>query len=845
MILPTGKTPGESIVRRAYNEGKQRLEELSEINPRNFTEEGQSPYRYHDTVVAEDDQSRLENAAGSGTAQPERRRRRRKERPHSAADADVATAKQYEGLDPNRKIPQVDIAMSSVLSPGAGQQQYLQQARGHYEREPLTQPQVAVSHHSAPQHSGQRTQHQQHRQGVDISMSSVLSPAAGQQQYLQQAREHYQPEPVAQPQVAVSMQGPPQRTSGQQRQRQRPLKLVNYQFDEQYGSPQQSKQQAVVSPQKAGAFIPSTKTVTSVAAELDLKHIDQGMEQGGQAVIAGHARISHHQQAEVTHVKFDESHLHVEPIEQKIHDDGNKMHVHENEPQQQKAPPAVTQIVPTASVQMHTSTQSSTAVVSSPQMAIVKRPDMAVVQKPEMPVLEKPQTVVENKSDAVTTSANIDAADGLAVSKSSVQEITQVEIVNKDSQQSSQDIETQNSSTKTASEGVNVTAVEEMSSKIVAQATELAVAEASKTVIAAQNETITTSSQNESSAVEIEEKMDVKAQAAPKEKASKAVEQISSNIGLETVKSAPVEQTSTVAEDDFTVVQQVQQSEPRTETKEATPPEVVEETISKEQKVVSANATTKTEKVSTEVTEIAVSESVAVKEETVSEESKTENTASVAVSSSNNEVATTETEATVAAPPKEEIASETVTVTASEDVSVPSNEESSSETINVSTSEVVEHVLVTEEAGNSVQEETISFSIGGDASQEAEESHSFSVDVSSDANEAGDESEVVSFSISTDADIETTAEEVTLSNDNTEDNANAETDVTFSIGKEKANTNTDQKDEKPKPVGIQKKLPGKLESRFLGANEESRAKPVRVVDSQGGVAARLAKLGKK
>lgn len=204
IVLPMGNTPGEGIVHKAYSEGKRRLEELSEINPRNFTTEGQSPYRVSEHYNIREE-SRVSAAAPSKSEVCD---------PTST----VAAAKLYDGSEPRRRR--------------------------------RTRP----------------------TPNIDIAQTSVLSPAAGQQQYLQQAKEHYQanPEPEPQPQ--------PQPVIYQQKPNEKPLKLVNYQFDQQYSHQrrepvQASRQKAVVSPQKSNDFIPTTDTVSSVAADLDLKII--------------------------------------------------------------------------------------------------------------------------------------------------------------------------------------------------------------------------------------------------------------------------------------------------------------------------------------------------------------------------------------------------------------------------------------------------------------------------------------------------------------------------------------------------------------------------------------------
>lgn len=259
IVLPTGNTPGEGIVHRAYSEGRRRLEELSEINPRNFTTDGESPYR-----VSEHYNIKEESLISERSVPNE-------------ATVTVAAAKVYDGSEPKRRQrPTVNIAQSSVLSPAAGQQQYIQQAHEYYERKPEPEPQL------------------RERPTVNIAHSSVLSPAAGQQQYLQQAQEHYAANVESEPQYHSRQEPVPQKAVvHRQRPKDRQLKLVNYQFDEQYGhlkkesssvqaQPQgqvmlSSRQKAVVSPQKSGDFIPATQMVESVAADLHLKIVSPGV----------------------------------------------------------------------------------------------------------------------------------------------------------------------------------------------------------------------------------------------------------------------------------------------------------------------------------------------------------------------------------------------------------------------------------------------------------------------------------------------------------------------------------------------------------------------------------------
>lgn len=258
IVLPTGNTPGEGIVHRAYYEGRRRLEELSEINPRNFTTDGESPYR-----VSEHYNIKEESLISEQSVPNE-------------ASVTVAAAKVYDGSEPKRRQrPTVNMAQSSVLSPVAGQQQYIQQAHEYYERKPEPEP------------------HRRERPTVNIAHSSVLSPAAGQQQYLQQAQEHYA-RVESEPQYHSRREPVPQKAVvHRQRPKDRQLKLVNYQFDEQYGHlkkesssvqaqqqgqvMQTSRQKAVVSPQKSGDFIPATQMVESVAADLHLKIVSPGV----------------------------------------------------------------------------------------------------------------------------------------------------------------------------------------------------------------------------------------------------------------------------------------------------------------------------------------------------------------------------------------------------------------------------------------------------------------------------------------------------------------------------------------------------------------------------------------
>ena len=210
IVLPSGNNPGETIVLKAYNEGKRRLEELAEINPRNFTPAGKSPYRNrepHERIEAMDEEMRLQEAM-----------RRREQIPEPI----MATSKRFETSPDRKPRAQVEIAGSSVLSPTKQQQQYLQHSRDYYQRQ-------SPNPESRPE-----------------------------------------PQPTR-PQVSIVHQSKPD---------QRTLFNVNYKFDEQNAIRQSSqgqvvqsnnRQKAVVTPQKSNDFIPRTQMVSSVAADLDLK----------------------------------------------------------------------------------------------------------------------------------------------------------------------------------------------------------------------------------------------------------------------------------------------------------------------------------------------------------------------------------------------------------------------------------------------------------------------------------------------------------------------------------------------------------------------------------------------
>ena len=91
-FVPSGAIPGEMIVVRAYNEGKRRMEELSETHPRNFTSPGRSPYRARAQYYGVDDENEADMS---------------QEANESKTACEMVSAKKYEGVQsaPRKRPP--------------------------------------------------------------------------------------------------------------------------------------------------------------------------------------------------------------------------------------------------------------------------------------------------------------------------------------------------------------------------------------------------------------------------------------------------------------------------------------------------------------------------------------------------------------------------------------------------------------------------------------------------------------------------------------------------------------------------------------------------------------------
>ncbi|WAQ97657.1 ZASP-like protein [Mya arenaria] len=761
IILPTGGTPGESIVRRAYNEGKHRLEELSEINPRNFTNEGESPYRYSDAMIRDDDASRLRSSG----AQPERRRRRRREKPDPADN--VASEKQFVGVTGSHKVAPVDIAMSSVLSPAAGQQQYLEQAKSHYQREPEVMPQMPVVHQSQPQR------------------------------------------PV----------------SHQSQSNQRPLKLINYNFEEQYGH-QQNKQKAVVSPQKSNDFIPSTKTVSSVAADLDLKH-------SGDVYGQGHASAG---QPPVT------SHLDVVSNEKKMGDPGNHMHVHED---QGKANPPVAGYKSSTATVMSPPTMvvvqnAPKAAPETPPIAIMKSQQMAVIEKSPMTEVENPPvTVIKSEQMAVVEKSPMTVAVNPPIA---VVQVPNTAILEKVPPAAVDLTDGAQSSKPKGNETNNSVSAEENASSISEPTRETSPLEA------------------------IEESMSLEQKSSPKDAAVKALDSVSQKIDLH---ASGESITKVVGEEEITLtteesVTKEEKCAPAEDVSVEDNAKTIEESMSKEEKIAPKDVAVKAvEEVSKRIVAQATEEAVAqvsklaaeqieVKaddDSKVSVETEPNNTKEISTSevTSGGEVkATTDVISDTQAENESNAGSQLAMTEAPLETTIEATE-NKSESIQIEQSDDVNAAIgETESVVNiSVDEE-----IAAPMQETTDETHTFSIDFNSDAD-IELQNEEVSFSISTDADVSSDMQESV--NISSTENGDANTEAAISInfdtdvtdaGVETVEIEATEENAPEKNAKDEKSSPNKLPEQKTPESKTSKPERAKFVDSQGGVAARLAKFKK-
>ena len=134
IILPSGQTPGEGVVLRAYNEGKMRMQELAEINPRNFASESPLYERGQNLLKSsEEDEAIIAKLKCAWKSK----------------EPTVVSAKSYtpgkSAAGEYRSSQPIDLSVSSVLAPTTGQQTYLQQAHAHHGNQPAPPLQITIN----------------------------------------------------------------------------------------------------------------------------------------------------------------------------------------------------------------------------------------------------------------------------------------------------------------------------------------------------------------------------------------------------------------------------------------------------------------------------------------------------------------------------------------------------------------------------------------------------------------------------------------------------------------------------------------------------------------------------
>ncbi|XP_053383681.1 FK506-binding protein 5-like [Mercenaria mercenaria] len=799
IVLPTGNTPGEGIVRKAYSEGRRRLEELSEINPRNFTEEGQSPYRVSEHYNTRDE-SVISEPKQSGEYDP---------------TVTVVAAKVYDGSEPRqRKRPTVNIAQSSVLSPAAGQQQYLQQAHEHYQTKLESRP------------------------TVNIAQSSVLSPAAGQQQYLHQAQEHYQTKLESRPQHQTR---PAQHAVvHQQKPQEKPLKLVNYQFDEQYSHlrrepssvqtqqhtqiVQTNRQKAVVSPQKSNDFIPATETVSSVAADLDLKIVAPG--------------VAPQQTIEVKQVSRPAERQVVKQVVQTVRlaEQTTKPTAQVTKPAQQVAKP----VEPTIKVAEQVA--QPTEPIVKPAQQVAKPEEQTIkpkeeVAKPVEPTVKpaeqvaKPEEQIDKpvEQDVTQTVQTVVSAEEIVKPEKQIikppedtgkvmhENPIQTAEVQSETPETNKQIETVEAQTD---ETVNKFA-EQFSASVVASAQQ-----SLQTTLETEKNTSTNVDgcmvSKESPAQSVEEKVDVhteqESQPVSEQVQQKEVTEVESKPAEEELGKLPVGTEDSVVTHESTV--DIEGSKSGHDKPSETIPIAVVEELKEEKEVIEEPLTPISERerrpsLQVPETDTEINVSLHNTDEQVSvtvEEGKEE---SVETESKSAEVEQTTQIETVISSDQNVVQSNDQTI----NIATDAQAEEQSFTISVDqTEETSETVDLTVDTNEMVSESSVAFEISTDAD--------VSMDVSSDINVT-----TVSTDVITDANAESDAA-VTLSLEPAAKESDS-TEFTISVTEEVENDTT----EVSKPV----KEPEPKQ------NGQNNSKPTRAkfVDSQGGVAARLARFKQK
>ncbi|XP_060552487.1 protein P200-like [Ruditapes philippinarum] len=738
IVLPTGNTPGEGIVRMAYSEGRRRLEELSEINPRNFTEEGQSPYKVtehynikEESLISEPDRSVQQDP-----------------------NVTVVAAKTYDGSEPRRrKRPTpVDIAQSSVLSPAAGQQQYLQQAKEHYQTK---------------------------------------------QEYTQQHHEKSAPQPQ---QVIVH----------QRRSPEKPLKLVNYQFDEQYSHlrKESNRQKAVVSPQKSNDFIPATETVSSVAADLDLKIVSPSAAPQQTFEVRQTTRTVANQ-----NVRPAAQAQTVKPIEQRAQPTSQV-----TKPVQQVAKPVESTVQPAKQVvQPAEQTVKPVEQTVKPSEQVVKPTEQVVTKivktvetveetiKPEKQIV-RPSQDVGNVTEVIS-SQTVNVKSGTDESLTKFAESLSASVV----ASAQETIKTTSVTEKTVSENVDGCLVSKESTVQLVE----------------ENVAINTKQESESLSKQ-EEEVEVESKQAVQEP-QKAVEEESQSKQI----TGNVTKEEVVASIETSVKKEIIQSEV-TEQKEAPVSTVVVEEIKTMEDMPETIQTATIEKPQEEI-DVNIEASTNVSEQNVQSTRRPSLL-----------VPETDTEINVSAHNTEEQTSVTVEETSnefaeskSEDISISSQIEA----VITSDENIVENTEQTINIVTDTQAEEQSFSISVGETDETSEV----VEMTIDTNEASESN--ASFEISTDAevtmDISTEVdEEVKIEN-----NADADAAVTLSVGQDAEESEstftvsvTEEDDDGSSEVSKPKRKITEPTENGQNKPKPSRAK---FVDSQGGVAARLARFKQK
>ena len=814
IVLPSGNTPGESIVRKAYSEGRRRLEELSEINPRNFTQEGQSPYKIteHYNIVEE---SVISDPSQCVQHDP---------------NVTVVAAKTYDGSEPRRRkrpTPNVDIAHSSVLSPAAGQQQYLQQAKEHYQ----TQQEHVQQQHAVPQHM-----------------------------VAQQAVVH------------------------QRRSPEKPLKLVNYQFDEQYSHMrrdpgpvqtqqvqivQTNRQKAVVTPQKSNDFIPATETVSSVAADLDLKILSPGAVPQQTFEVRQTTRTVENQivrQPAQT----------VKPAEQRAQPTAQI-----SKPVQQVAKP-VEQTV-----------QSTVQVVKTTEQIVrpveqINKPSEQVI-KPAEPVEITTVKTVEAVEETVKPEEQIVKPTQDAVKVTEINS-SQAVIVQAETNKQTESIESQKEeSLKKFAEDLSASVVASAQETIKTTiATEKTISEnvdgclvSKESTVESVTETVITETEPEPKPVPKQEE-EAKVEPKPAESLPEDIKEPEPEKVEITATKEIVTKTEEITTDETTVKEDVSQSEVTVQAEES---ETVQITATKEPETKAKEITAEVSTVKEEVSQSAVtvqgeeSASTVVIEEVQTVEEKIPEaipTATVEKSKDeievNTEASTTITEENVQTKRRPSLqvpdidteinVSAHITEEASSTVEEASTEkvvESSSEEISISTQveavissgeNIVESNEQTVNIVTDVQAEEQSFSISVGETAETSEV----VEMTIDTNEASESS--AAFQISTDAEVTMDiSSDINISTDvsadvATEESADASAAVTLSLGQE-----ADESESSSFTVSVSDESGdgssevSKPKRKIAEPNENGQNKPkparAKFVDSQGGVAARLARFKQK